>query len=70
MGSTFPLRGREDHLCCVGHCRRQLLQRLCGLLMIIGMMAVVIIPKEEAQLLSKFGDEYRAFMKRTGRLLS
>ena len=37
-------------------------------LIIIGMV-VVVIPKEEAQLLSKFGHEYRAYMKRTGRLL-
>ena len=39
-----------------------------ALLIIIGMV-VIVIPKEEAQLLSKFGDEYRAYMKRSGRLL-
>jgi len=27
------------------------------------------IPKEEKMLLEQFGDEYRAYMKRTGRLL-
>jgi protein-S-isoprenylcysteine O-methyltransferase Ste14 len=27
------------------------------------------IPKEERMLLEKFGEEYRAYMKRTGRLL-
>lgn len=35
---------------------------------IIIAMALVVIPKEEAQLISKFGDEYREYMKRTGRL--
>jgi hypothetical protein len=27
------------------------------------------IPKEERMMLDKFGEEYRAYMKRTGRLL-
>lgn len=35
---------------------------------IIIAMALVVIPKEEAQLISTFGDEYREYMKRTGLL--
>ncbi len=33
------------------------------------MIVLVIIPKEEANLIETFGDDYRAYMKRTGRLL-
>ena len=32
------------------------------------MIVLVIIPKEEANLIETFGDDYRAYMKRTGRL--
>jgi protein-S-isoprenylcysteine O-methyltransferase Ste14 len=38
-----------------------------GLLAFIAMAART--PKEEANLIEKFGDEYRAYMKRTGRFL-
>jgi len=38
-----------------------------ALLIIIG-MALVVIPKEEAQLTEKFGAEYREYKKRTGML--
>ena len=38
-----------------------------ALLIIIG-MALVVIPKEEAQLTEKFGAEYHEYKKRTGRL--
>ena len=30
-------------------------------------IAVLVIPREEAELLRKFGDEYRGYMERTGR---
>jgi protein-S-isoprenylcysteine O-methyltransferase Ste14 len=29
----------------------------------------VVIPREEAQLILKFGDDYRAYQQRTGRLV-
>lgn len=32
-------------------------------------MLLIRLPKEEASLIERFGDEYRAYMKRTGRLL-
>lgn len=38
-----------------------------ALLIIIG-MALVVIPKEEAQLIGKFGAEYHEYKKRTGML--
>lgn len=38
-----------------------------AVVIIVG-MTLVVIPKEETQLISKFGDEYREYMKRTGRL--
>ncbi len=38
---------------------------LLGILAFIGM--AIRTPKEEANLIEKFGDEYRAYMKRTGR---
>jgi protein-S-isoprenylcysteine O-methyltransferase Ste14 len=38
-----------------------------GILVFIGMAART--PKEEANLIEKFGDEYREYMKRTGRFL-
>lgn len=41
-----------------------------GLASIIGLtMILVRLPKEEASLIERFGDEYRAYIKRTGRLL-
>ena len=40
---------------------------LLGLLAFIGMASRT--PKEEANLIAKFGDEYREYMKRTGRYL-
>ncbi|MCC6297801.1 MAG: isoprenylcysteine carboxylmethyltransferase family protein [Anaerolineales bacterium] len=40
---------------------------LLGALAFIGM--AIRTPKEEANLISKFGDEYRDYMKRTGRFL-
>ena len=36
-----------------------------GILAFIGM--AIRTPKEEANLIEKFGDEYREYMKRTGR---
>ena len=36
-------------------------------LIIITGISVVVIPKEEAQLIQKFGSEYREYMTRTGR---
>ena len=38
-------------------------------LLIISVVSVVVIPKEEAQLLQKFGDTYRMYQQRTGRLV-
>jgi protein-S-isoprenylcysteine O-methyltransferase Ste14 len=38
-----------------------------AVIIIIG-MAAFVIPREEAHLLSKFGDRYRAYMERTGAL--
>ena len=40
---------------------------LLGVLAFIGM--AIRTPKEEANLIEKFGDEYREYMKRTGRFL-
>lgn len=41
-----------------------------GLASLLGLtMILVRLPKEEASLIERFGDEYRAYMKRTGRLL-
>src|SRR5262245_50386695 len=40
---------------------------LLGILTFIGM--AIRTPKEEANLIEKFGDEYREYMKRTGRYL-
>ena len=40
---------------------------LMGILTFIGM--AIRTPKEEANLIEKFGDEYREYMKRTGRFL-
>jgi protein-S-isoprenylcysteine O-methyltransferase Ste14 len=41
-----------------------------ALLGILAFIAVAIrVPKEEANLIAKFGDEYREYMKRTGRFL-
>jgi protein-S-isoprenylcysteine O-methyltransferase Ste14 len=41
---------------------------LMAVLQII-VLALAVIPREEAQLILKFGDAYRAYMKRTGRLI-
>lgn len=38
-------------------------------LVIAVLMRIIVIPLEERQLLEKFGDDYRAYMARTGRLL-
>ena len=38
-------------------------------LIVLVMIVLVIIPKEEANLIETFGDDYRAYMERTGRLL-
>ena len=40
---------------------------LSSLLVLV--MLLVRLPKEEAKLIERFGDEYREYMKRTGRLL-
>ena len=40
---------------------------LLGILAFVGM--AIRTPKEEANLIEKFGDEYREYMKRTGRFL-
>jgi len=45
-----------------------------NLLLLVSFLFITIfiitrIPKEEKTLLEQFGDEYRAYMKRTGRLL-
>ena len=32
-------------------------------------MLLIRLPKEEEKLIERFGDEYREYMKRTGRLL-
>jgi protein-S-isoprenylcysteine O-methyltransferase Ste14 len=37
-------------------------------LLAIVALSLFVIPKEEAELLEKFGSEYRSYMKRTGRL--
>jgi protein-S-isoprenylcysteine O-methyltransferase Ste14 len=41
--------------------------------MLLGILAFIAMasrtPKEEANLIEKFGDEYRQYMKRTGRYL-
>jgi protein-S-isoprenylcysteine O-methyltransferase Ste14 len=37
--------------------------------MALGLVLAVRTPKEEAQLIAKFGDEYRQYMQRTGRFL-
>jgi protein-S-isoprenylcysteine O-methyltransferase Ste14 len=43
---------------------------LVGSVSLIGLTLLLIrLPKEEASLIERFGDEYRAYMKRTGRLL-
>jgi protein-S-isoprenylcysteine O-methyltransferase Ste14 len=36
---------------------------------VVLLMLLVRLPKEEEKLIERFGDEYRAYMKRTGRLL-
>jgi protein-S-isoprenylcysteine O-methyltransferase Ste14 len=41
-----------------------------GLASLIGLVMILVrLPKEEACLIERFGDEYRAYMKCTGRLL-
>jgi protein-S-isoprenylcysteine O-methyltransferase Ste14 len=36
---------------------------------VVLLMLLVRLPKEEEKLIERFGDEYRAYMERTGRLL-
>ena len=38
-------------------------------LIAIVMIALVVIPKEEAHLIEKFGDDYRTYAERTGRIM-
>ena len=42
-------------------------------IILMGILAFIVMairtPKEEANLIEKFGDEYREYMKRTGRFL-
>ena len=38
-----------------------------GALIVIGTVSIVRTPIEEAQLVERFGEEYRAYMRRTGR---
>ena len=40
-----------------------------GALILIGTISIVRAPVEERQLIERFGDEYRAYMRRTGRFL-
>ena len=40
-----------------------------GALILIGSISIVRAPVEERQLIERFGDEYRAYMRRTGRFL-
>jgi protein-S-isoprenylcysteine O-methyltransferase Ste14 len=44
-----------------------------GFIALLGILAIIAMairtPKEEANLIEKFGDEYRDYMKRTGRFL-
>ena len=41
-----------------------------GLASLMGLVMLLIrLPKEEEKLIERFGDEYRSYMKRTGRLL-
>jgi protein-S-isoprenylcysteine O-methyltransferase Ste14 len=35
----------------------------------LGLIVVLVIPKEEAELIAKFGDEYRDYQERVGKLL-
>ena len=43
---------------------------LTGLFMLSFLIVIIVrTPREEAQLLSTFGDEYRKYMRRTGRFL-
>ena len=44
-------------------------KRLFFALLAVASLRVVVIPLEERELLAKFGDSYRAYMERTGRLL-
>ena len=37
--------------------------------LVVSTMLLIRLPKEEEKLIERFGDEYRAYMKRTGRLL-
>ena len=41
-----------------------------GLASLVGLVMLLIrLPKEEEKLIERFGDEYRSYMQRTGRLL-
>ncbi len=35
----------------------------------LGLIVILVIPKEEAELIAKFGDEYRDYQERVGKLL-
>ena len=37
--------------------------------LVVLVMLLIRLPKEEEKLIERFGDEYRAYMERTGRLL-
>jgi protein-S-isoprenylcysteine O-methyltransferase Ste14 len=37
--------------------------------LVVLVMLLIRLPKEEEKLIERFGDEHRAYMKRTGRLL-
>jgi protein-S-isoprenylcysteine O-methyltransferase Ste14 len=37
--------------------------------LVVLVMLLIRLPKEEEKLIERFGDEYRSYMKRTGRLL-
>ncbi len=42
---------------------------LGGACLAVAVLRVVIVPREEHALIAKFGDEYRAYMNRTGGLV-
>lgn len=42
---------------------------IAGMMLLVIFMLPVLVEKEEAQLLAKFGENYRAYMSRTGRFL-
>jgi len=38
--------------------------------LVVVVMLLIRLPREEEKLIERFGDEHRAYMERTGRLLS